>query len=103
LISVIWLYYQDFLVSRRALLASLFAAFAYGCFLYSQISNAYVAQAQQYLGFQQPPNVPLLPKFFFIFERDQFLGAVHLFLLVFLVDIWQQLSKRQIVLPSSDK
>ena len=102
LISIIWLYYQDFLISRRALLASLFAAFAYACFLYSQVSNAYVVQAQQYLDFQQPPNVPLLPKFFFIFERHQFLGAVHLFLLVFLVDIWQQLSKRQIMLPSSD-
>jgi hypothetical protein len=97
LLGLIWFYSQKIVISRPVLLASLFAAFTYGCFIYSQISNAYLIQSQQYLGFKEPPSMPMLPQWLSLLERHHFLAAVHLFILIVLLFMWVKICKNKVL------
>jgi hypothetical protein len=71
LISVMGFYYNYRIISGRLVLFCFFAAFAYGCFVFSIIG--------------------VIPAYLFPLQRQEFLASIHLFLLILLLDTWIQI------------
>jgi hypothetical protein len=73
LIAITWFYINQIEFSLRSIIFCFFAALAYGCFVFSIMGP--------------------LPQILFPFQRHEFLASLHLFILVFLLDSWINISK----------
>jgi hypothetical protein len=83
LIAVAWFYSNKIVFSWRLTTFCFFAAAAYGCFVFRVIGR--------------------LPQLLFPFQRHEFLAALHLFLLVLLLDAWVQVCQFKIMHNSLER